>query len=151
MALDNSKCSNGTEYSLNKKSSVLTLEPYSFISSGKSNSRKLRLKSNRIDITLGSFETSNYARFLVLRMESGERMRDFDMFELNREILCACEEEPKISFLNDGSLLIEVSSSEYSRKVQSIVSLVGNNVESMPHRRLDQVKGVIRSIELLKY
>ena len=151
-----SKLDNGPDLSLNKISSVATLEPYSRVSSGLDNVRKSRFRnnkkdSNKIEISPGSFESVSYAKFLVLKMKSGQKMREFDMFSLNREIVGACDKEPKISFLNDGTLLIEVASPEESEKLQSLVSLDGNQIESMPHKRLNQVRGVIRSVELLRY
>lgn len=135
-----------------KSSSVLTMEPYSYPSLASNNSRRFKPRRlGNLEITPGTYETNNYSKFLVLKMKNGQRMRDFDMFTLNREITSICQKEPKISFLNDGSLLVEVLSIEDSSKILSIPSLSGSDVESTPHRTLNQSRGVIRSVELLRY
>ena len=138
-------------------SNVVTLKPYSSTSSGSNNLRSSRFRRTgkvsygKIEITPGNFETNNYSKFLIIKMKSGQQMRDFDMFSLNREIKSNCRSEAKISFLNDGCLLVEVASPEDSTKVLSITNLCGNEVECMRHKRLNQTKGVIRSVELLRY
>ena len=147
-----SKLDNGTDLSTNKSSSVLTFEPYSYSSSRFNRRPRFKGKEDGlVEYSPGTFESVSYAKFLILKMKNGQKMREFDMFSLNREIVGVCEREPKISFLNDGSLLIEVASPEESRRIQSLVSLAGSDVDSMPHKRLNQVRGVIRSVELLRY
>ena len=102
-----SKMDNGPDLSFSKTSSVVTLEPYSHVLSRPENVRRSRFRNKNdetVEICPGSFESVSYARFLVLKMKSGQRMREFDMFSLNREINAVCDKEPKISFLNDGTL-----------------------------------------------
>ena len=132
-----------------KTSNIVTLEAYSPSPSGSSNLRRQRYR--KAEIFPGNYESNCYSKFLVLNLTDGQRMRDLDMFSLNREILSNCQKEPKISFLNDGNLLVEVSSPEDSSKIMAIPSLSGNNVECAPHKTLNQVRGVIRSVELLRY
>ena len=155
---DPAASSKNTALDTSKSSTVLTMEPYSYSSPASNNSRRFRFRrlgnnfdAGHLETTPGNYEPNNYSRFLVLKMKNGQRMRDFDMFALNREIVACCQNEPKISYLNDGSLLVEVSSIEDSSKLLSIPSLSGSNVESVPHRSLNQSRGVIRSVELLRY
>ena len=110
-----------------KSSSIATMEPYSLSSLGSSNSRGARFKRtwnktddrNSIEIIPGSYELNGYSKFLILKMKNGQKMREYNMFDINREILNNCTSEPKISFLNDGSLLVEVCSPEDSTKILS--------------------------------
>ena len=137
-------------------SNVVTLEPYS-VASGSKNSWRSRFKKSgnigkgNIEITPGYFESNNYPKFLVIKMKSGQQIREFDMFSVNREIRNRCRCEPKISFLNNGSLLVEVASVEDSVNILSIETLCGSEVDCIQHKTLNQVRGVIRSIELLRY
>ena len=140
-----SKLDHGPDISLNmdlvldkSDSNIVTLEPFSPTPSGSNNSRKPRfrksrnyLDSNNHEITPGNFEHSNYSKFLILKMKNGQKMREFDMFGLYREIFGECQHEPKITFLNDGNLLVEVSSLDDSTKILSIPSLSGLHYQHM--------------------
>ena len=155
---DHSTSSRNLAQTTSRSSNVVTLEPYSSPSSDSNNSRRPRFRRsiNNLDnknheITPGNFEHSNYSKFLILKTKNGRQMRDCDMFAVHREIVANCQQEPKITFLNDGGLLVEVSSFDDSAKILSIPSLSGNDVDCMPHKKLNQVRGVIRSFELLRY
>ena len=52
---------------------------------------------------------------------------------------------------SDGCLLVEAASLEESKNLQSLSILDGSKVKCFPHRTLNSCKGVIRSVELLKY
>ncbi|XP_076037030.1 uncharacterized protein LOC143022616 [Oratosquilla oratoria] len=154
-SVDDSGLNRDTVLDSSKTSNVMTLEPYfPTLSDTDTRSRIRRTgkgNSGKIEITPGKFEPNNYAKFLILEMREGQQMRDLDMFSVNREIKMKCSIEPKISYMNDGSLLVEVASPDDSTKVQNISSLHGQEIDCLYNKRLNQVKGVIRSTELLGY
>ena len=108
-------------------------------------------QSNRLEILPGVFEALDYSKFLVVKLDDEKRFQDMDMFEVNEEIASICEREPNIVRQSDGSLLIEVTSLEESKKLQSLTLLSGSSARCFPHRTLNTCKGVIRSVDLMKY
>ena len=146
---------------VSKRSGVVTLKPFTpGLPPAKplfQRSRKRREyeqafdRSNKLEILPGVFESLDYSKFLVIKLDDEKRFHDMDMFEVNEEITSICEREPNIVRQSDGSLLIEVTSLEESKKLQSLTLLSGSSARCFPHRTLNTCKGVIRSVDLLKY
>ena len=62
-----------------------------------------------------------------------------------------CGQEPKIAYETGGSMLIETSSPEGSKKLQLLKLVSGLKAKCSPHLYCNQVRGVIHSRELLRY
>ena len=103
-----------------------------------------------LEVLPGLFEPTNYSRYLTMKFDS-QRAEDSDMFKICREISTICGREPKISFQNGGSVLIEVASPEESEKLQSLEIITGIKASCSPHKFLNRCKGVVRSRHPMKY
>ena len=140
------------------KGSIVTLSPYippdpshKGFGSRKGLKKNLNYRNqNRVEILPGIYEPASYNKFLTLSFENNT-LEDLDMFEIHREIVDSIGKKPKVSKQGDGSLLIEVSSPEESKKIQSITNIKGIQAKCVPHTSLNQCKGVIFSKDLLKY
>ena len=132
--------------------SIATLEPYSVtrpLGQRPPRFRKKEEQNNAASLAFGA--TLRYNKFLVIKRKDELKMQDLDMFVLYKELMMCCTREPKISSLKDGTLLIEVSSPQESEKVSDLTILDGKEVEVEAHKQLNNVRGVIRSLELMKY
>ena len=141
-------------------SNIATLEPYSAYLDSKSKKvqekKKDRVENNdrkvkyrRMEILPGHYEVVNYEKFLILEVENG-RHENLNIFKANREIIQVCGGQPKILPQGDGSLLVETSSPEQSKKLQEIKSLDGHNVKCFSHPIFNQCRGVIYAPEILQ-
>ena len=108
-------------------------------------------QSNRIEVVPGVFEASDYSKYLTIKLDGEKRFQDLDMFRVHEEITDVTRRDTKIVCQSDGCLLVETTSSEESKKLQSLTILDGASIKCYPHRTLNSCKGVIRSVELLKY
>ena len=140
-----------------KDSNVVTLEPYSLSLSRPLPQRNRRnrgtnpkLLGNEFEVLPGLSEPRSYSRYSTMKFDN-QRAEESDMFKICREITTICGREPKISFQNDGSILIEVVSPEESEKLQSLEIITGIKTSCSPHKFMNRCKGVIRSRHLMKY
>ena len=106
--------------------------------------------NDQVEILPGLFEPDSYSRYITLKFDD-KRVEDSDIFKICREVTALCGREPKMSFENDGSLLIEVTSPEESEKVQSLELINGIKASCTPHKSMNSCRGVIRSPYLMKY
>ena len=106
--------------------------------------------NEEIEILPGLFEPTSYNRYLTLKFDD-KRVEDSDMFTICKEITTICGREPKMSFQNDGNLLIEVISPEESEKLQSLELITGIKANCTPHKSMNRCRGVIKSRYLMKY
>ena len=136
----------------NSGSSIVTMEPFNIPNRRLHSRRNFKINNaSKTEILPGVMECNAFEKYLVVKLEDERTMRDLDMFDVHDEILKCCGREPKMSYQGDGTLLIESSSPEESRKLQSLSSIKGIQAHCLPHRTLNQVKGVIHSRELLRY
>ena len=153
-----------SDLSPQKSSSVLTLEPFipdSALSGSLSrrkdknqrvkSSNRMKPNVNQVEILPGVYEPNAYNKFLTLSLENEKKLDDLDIFEVHRDIVSCIGREPKISSINGGSLLIEVTSNEESEKLQRMKKLNGTEAKCIPHPSMNQSKGVVYSRELLNY
>ena len=140
---------------------VITLEPYlPFSGTSGVPSRQSMYKRNgnfnkndlrKIEVLPGVFECNSYEKYLTIELDSDRKIDELDIFDVHKEIVKRCGREPKIAPQNDGSLLIEASSPEESRKLLTLKSVSGLKAKCFPHPLFNQVRGVIQSRDLLKY
>ena len=105
----------------------------------------------RIAVLPGVFECNSYEKYLTIELDSDKKIYELDIFDVHKEIVKCCGREPKIALQNDGSLLIETSSPEESKKLLTLKSVSGLKAKCSPHPSFNQVQGVIHSQDLLKY
>ena len=158
---DNAFSSLDMDTECTETSGVVTLKPFApSVSSNKPLPQRNKHRGggnravshcNRIEVLPGVFESSDYSKYLTIKLDGEKRVQDLDMFIVHEEITNVTGRETKMMCQSDGCLLVEVTSSEESIKLQSLAILDGNNVKCCPHKTLNSCKGVIRSVELLKY
>ena len=143
-----------------KNSGVVTFKPFTpgFCPSKPLPQRNRRNKRTNLkfvgneenEILPGLFEPTSYSKYLTLKFDD-KRVEDSDMFTICKEITTICRREPKMSFQNDGSLLIEAISPEESEKLQSLELITGIKANCIPHKSMNRCRGVVRSRYLMKY
>ena len=133
---------------------VATLQPFIPDPLPQRNRRNKRTNptflGSEFEVLPGLFEPTSYSGYLTMKFDN-QRAEDSDIFKICREITTICGREPKMSFQNDGSVLIEVVSSEESEKLQSLEIIKGIKASCSPHKFMNRCKGVVRSRHLMKY
>ena len=149
------------QVSLQPESGVATLEPYlpasgtsgvprrksNYTRNGNSNKNDF----SRIEVLPGIFECNSYEKYLTIELDSDRKAEELDIVDVHEEIVKCCGREPKIVLQNDGSLLVETSSPEESKKLLTLKSVSGLKAKCSPHTLFNQVRGIIQSRDLLKY
>ena len=151
---DHTLPSQDTPLDPSKISTVTTLQPYTLDPLPQRNGRSRRANNknkNEYEIMPGVYQPVDFNKFLTVKFDNDRRVQDLDFLKIGNEIIKVCEQEPKIMFQSDGSLLIEASSAKESLKLQSMTVLNGNTVKCAPHRSMNQCRGVIRSTLLMRY
>ena len=137
-----------------KNPGVATLQPFIPGPLPQRNRRNNRTNpkflGSEFEVLPGLFEPTSYSRYLTMKFDD-QRAEDSDMFQICREISTICGREPKMSFQNDGSVLIEAASPEESEKLQSMEIITGIKASCSPHKSMNRCKGVVRSRHLMKY
>ena len=142
-----------------RKSSVATLEPY-LPTSGTSDGprRKSNYSRNgnsdmndfsRVHVLPGVLSVHSNEKYLAIELDSDRKIEEPDIFYVHEEIV-KCGREPKITFWKDASLLIETSSPEKSKTLQTLKLVGGLKAKYSSHTSLNQVRGVIQSRDLLR-
>ena len=144
-----------------KAGSIATLEPYNFSygSTGTTHKRRVNYdykgkkdknfkKKGTIEyeIVPGLFVPTNYDKYLTVDIDENA-----DMFEIHKDIVKCCGRTPRISQENRGRLLIEANSPEESVKLQDLSALGGITVNCVPHKSLNQSKGIVYAPQLMRY
>ena len=141
---------------LNKSSNVATLEPFEPLANCskdfKKKSKQIMKSSSNVSENLsqimpGVTYQSSYDKYLTVNYEKS----GVSIFNVHRDIIECLGRKPKISFQNDGYLLIEVNSSEESDKLKSILYLGGAPAKCSPHSTLNNSKGLIYAPHLMSY
>jgi cell division protein FtsB len=111
------------------------------------------LFDNQIDVN--NIQSSNpafpntYNTFFVISAIKTERnFRNISVFKLNKFINTDIGVPKSISFLRDGSLLVEAFTKEQALKIASLKILGTFHVEVAPHKTLNTCKGVVYSHDL---
>ena len=119
---------------------IATLEPYS-------QSRRNRRRGRRImnlEFNQMPFQETPYKKFFTVKLNEEGDLRQVDIIQANRDLERMIGGRPnKISELNNGTLLIEVSNQQQSERMSQINQLSSLGVTAEPHRTLNTCKGTI--------